>query len=78
VAEKARLRNNGILLHGYDVIVEAFPALKCFKLCFFEKSFGSFFVVFKSTTVTYLKKQLREGFEAQKINNNVDDMTTEK
>jgi len=34
--------DNGILLHGYDVIVEAFPALKHFKLCFFEKSLGSF------------------------------------
>jgi len=34
--------NNGILLHGYDVIVEAFTALKHFKLCFFEKSLGSF------------------------------------
>jgi len=34
---------NGFLLHGYDVIIETFPALKRFKLCLFEKSFGSFF-----------------------------------
>jgi len=34
----------GILRHCYDVIVEAFPASTRFKLCFFEKSFGSFFL----------------------------------
>jgi hypothetical protein len=34
----------GILRHCYDVIVEAFPASTRFKLCFFEKSLGSFFL----------------------------------
>jgi len=37
-----RQQINGILLHGYDVILETFLYLKRFQLCLIEKSWGSF------------------------------------